>query len=406
MAGAIGALIVSAIAQYGGLFASARQIPNLTYNYSVHTNEAYFQKPYLDIGIPASSSAGQENSMEIIAYGCSNGTVQLSLNSSTVAFSPRQINSSFYSVQVWRGSFDPGNGTNAIYAKYTLECAGKRYNASENFSTSSYSLLSASGPLTYSAYISGRNESISYPLSNESVILLSTSSFCTMRTWTGYPYSMSLQCGSGSWGYMVNVQRCMSRGDPTITVCINPYPSGYSLKAPSPYGANYIFSANLSITGKYRLNSHLSNASDSSPVLLSGKQVGSARVVNVSAESALPSVEILEGTSIRYVNSTVAEQYQQAKNNLYSTLAFYNNTTLDIDPSIIDQVISSYENAEARLVASAANSSAYPCSVQPGYLYCRPQSPFYYTINANVSSAYITGNQTLSYAGSAILVNN
>ncbi len=76
-----------------------------------------------------------------------------------------------------------------------------------------------------------------------------------------------------------------------------------------------------------------------------------------------------------------------------------------MDASVVNQSIVAYDNAESRLVASAANSTSYPCTAAQGALYCRSQTPFYYTINASIRGGYI-GNQTLSYAGSAILVNN
>ena len=404
--GAIGVLMVSAIAQYSGLFAHAKQIPDLPYNYTLQSNETYFQRPYAEINIPASSSAGQKNEMEIMVYGCNNGTATISLDSNTTSFSPSKINSSFFSMQVWHGSFVPGNGTNNIYAKYTLACEGRSYAGSENLSTVSYAPGSPASPVSYSAYISGRNESIRYPMSNKSVYLLSISSFCSFRTWTGHPYTMAQQCGSSSWGYMLYSQRCQDYGDPTRTVCIVPYASGYNLQTPTAYGANYIYSANLSITGRYRLSTYLTSASSVSPVTYSGSNVGTASVINVSSQSSVPGIVVLSGSSTKYVNSTYAGQYQQARDNLEAMLSYYNNTILPIGESLIQQSENAYDNAESRLVTSATNSTKYLCSVQGSGLDCRSASPFYYTVVANISSSYVAGNQALSYAGSAILVNN
>ncbi len=320
IAGAIGALIVGTVAQYGTLFAHAKQIPLASYSYAVNANETYFQKPYVEIGIPASSYAGRENSMQIMVYGCRNGTADISLSSDTVAFSPSGINSSFSSMQVWDGSFNPSNGTNNISAEYEVGCEGRQYSGSEELSTSTYSPSTTPYPSAYSAYISGRNESIAYPLGNESVLLLGVSVQCTYRTWTGHPMSMQQQCGSGTWGYMIYSQLCMNHGDPTRTVCIAPYPSGDYLGVPSAYGANYTYSANLSITGQHNFFSSLSSSSSNSPILYSGKDVGVASVSNVSSQSAMPGIVVLSGRSSGYINSTIAEQYQQARDNLYSEL--------------------------------------------------------------------------------------
>ncbi len=405
MAGAIGALVVGTVAQYGTLFSHAKQIPSASFNYSINANETYFQKPYVEIGIPSSSYAGRENGMQIMVYGCRNGTADISLSSNTVAFSPSAINSSFSSMQVWDGSFNPSNGTNNINAKYDVGCEGRQYSGSEELSTSTYASATTSYPGAYSAYISGRNESIAYPLGNESVLLLGVSVQCTYRTWTGHPMSMQQQCGSGTWGYMVNSQHCMSHGDPTMTICIAPYPSGDYLGTPSEYDSNYTYSANLSITGQYNFFSSLSSSSSNSPVLYSGKDVGVAHVSNVSSQSAMPGIVVLSGRSSGYINSTIAAQYQQARDNLYSELGYYNGTLLAVDSSVVNQSIVAYENAESKLIASATNTTAYPCYANGGALHCKPQSPFYYTINANISGGYIS-NQTLSYSGSAILVNN
>ena len=228
-----------------------------------------------------------------------------------------------------------------------------------------------------------------------------------MRTWSGHPYTMAQQCGSSSWGYMVYSQRCQDYGDPTRTICIIPYPSGYQLQTPTAYGANYVYSANLSITGRYKLSTSLTSASNVSPVTFSGVNVGTASVINVSSQSSVPGIVVLSSvTSIKYVNSTYAEQYQQARNDLEAMLSYYNNTILPIDPSLIYQVEDAYDNAESRLVASATNSTVYHCSAYGNELECRSPSPLYYTVIANVSSKYVNGNQTLSYAGSAILVKN
>jgi hypothetical protein len=406
IAGAIGVLVLFAIVQYGSIVKQYKNATNVSLgNYSVPGNPVYYQRPFLEASIPAVSSPDYQNELAVAAYGCSNGTVSISLNSASIGFSANNITQRFYNVWTYEDGFTPSPGPNKVYLTYEILCDGSTYNGSESLST----VYSQAGTqLPYSAYLSERNESVNYGIQKQKVLSLSVSSHCTLENFFFTPYPIQFQCSStNAWQYRVSSSLCSSNGGPlTETVCIVPQESGYNISTTSQYQTGYDYSANLAITGVYTLNSRISSANRESAVYYDGEAVGNVTVENVSSEQINPGVVLVYGQKTGYVNYTYLSGYEQAENNLYDLLAYYNSSEISADlASEIQQELAAYDYSEARLIAAANSTAQIHCSMN-GSITCPARYPFYYIINATISPKYVYQNQTLSYEGSIIRVFN
>ena len=403
--GAIGLLILSAVLQYRSTLGTAKGIANISFeNYSIPSNQEYFSRPYIEIGIPQSSVADSQNYMKIEAYGCSNGTAHIELNSSSVEFDPSTINEAFYSVGVWQGSFYPYAGVDQISAKYSIYCGVTEYNGSVELSTVA-SGQNQQGSYQYSAYIYGRNEILDYGASEQKVITLVESQHCAYLTPMGTPFSTGAMCGSNAWGYNTETGRCIDLGT-VDTTCIFPEYSGYNISSVNPSAVRYSYSSNVSIIGPKTFSTSISSANRSSAVFYMANQIGTAYIKNVSYAGSAPSISMLTGNSSGYVNSTAVIQYEQEWSSVYGILSYYNGAMVTSDvQSEIDQAVAAYDNYERRMISSATAQNQSQCRLNNNTFACAPMSPFYYVINATVSPKYFTGNQTISYAGSVIRVS-
>ena len=407
IASAIGVLVLFAIMQYGGIVKQYKNAPGvLIDNYSAPENPVYYQKPFLEASIPAVSSPNYQNELAIAAYGCSNGTVSMSLNSTSVGFSVDSITQKFYNVWVYEDGFTPSVGLNNVHLTYEILCDGSLYNGSESLST----MYSQGGTQSLNcAYLSERNESISYGIQKQEVLSLTEFSHCTYEDFFYAPYPIQFQCGSANaWQYRVSSSLCSSNGGSlTETECIVPEETGYNISAINQYQTGYAYSANLTITGTYPLDSRISSADRENVVYYGGEAVGNATVENVSSEQTNPGIVLVYGQKTGYVNYTYMSGYDQARNNLYSLLAYYNSSEVSYDvASGIQQEVAAYNYSETQLISAANSVAQIECTVQNGSMTCPAKYPFYYMINATILPKYVYQNQTLSYEGSIIRVFN
>ena len=405
IAGAISVLILFAIMQYGTIINQYKGVPNVSLdNYSVPENPVYYQKPYLEASMPAVSSSGYQNELNLATYGCANGTISISLSSANITFSTYNLTERFYNVWTYQDGFAPSAGLNRARLTYKISCSGSVYNGSEEMSTV-YS--HAVGQLPYSAYLSGRNESIDYAAQKQEIMALGTSSHCTYENFFYSPYPIQDQCGTtDAWQYLVSTAACASNGGPgTETVCVNPEESGYNISTTSQYQTEYVYTVNLTIAGTYALNSRILSSSKKNPVYYDGQPAGNASVENVTSSQGNPNIVLISGLKTGYVNYTYVSEYDQAENNLDSLLAFYNSS--DVSSSVyseIQQVVSSYDNSETKLITESNNATQIKCTMESNSIMCPAEYPFYYVINATISPKYLSGNQVVSYEGSTIKV--
>ena len=126
-------LVLFSITQYGGI---VRQYKNVSgvhpANYSIPENPVYYQKPFLEASIPMVSSPDYQNELAVAVYGCSNGTVSIFLNSTSIDFSSNNITQRFYNVWVYEDGFTPSIGLNKAHLTYEILCDGSSYNGIRN----------------------------------------------------------------------------------------------------------------------------------------------------------------------------------------------------------------------------------------------------------------------------------
>ena len=404
--GAIGLLILAATTQYAKVLGQEKATPDLSYsNYSIPQNPAYFQRPYAIASIPAYSSPQGQNYLSIAAYGCSNGTIKIAINSTGMVFSSGSLSSSFYNAGLWEDGFIPSLGLDRASVAYSILCSAQHYNGTYELNTV---YLQPGNQTQYSASISGRDESIYYKLEGSTIQNLSSSSHCTYQSWTYYTYPILYQCGTNdAWEYMVSSGTCASNGGPfTETACIVPGPSAYNLSSISQ-AAHYSYSMNLTITAGATFSSRISSGNAIAPIIYMGQVVGNVSVENVSSQQSPPGGAVLSGAKTGYVNSTYLGEYENALSNLGSVLGYYNSSWVSSDiASEIQQTASSYDNYKNQMIAESGNTVQYGCEPVAGMLHCNATYPFYYIINARISPKYFTGNQTISYEGSVIRVHN
>lgn len=396
IAGAIGLLVVSSLSEYSRYVSPAKSLLNVSYANYTQNATITIQNPHAVISIPLNTTGDGEGLAQIAAYGCSNGTVAVNLNSSSVVFNEPKLSLSFYGAGEWQDGFYASPGIDQVSASYALRCDDSSYNWTGDL----YTVSSGQYSGQYSAYLSNRNESIIYPLENQSIMALTQSMHCTYRGFNDQPYGN--QCGT-SWTYMIWSADCYQRGSPTANVCVNPSDNGYSLLIPSPYTQAYSYSINLSVLYGSQMQAHLSSKMHDAPLLLGGKQVGNASIINVSSAQATPlTAAISYDGQIQYVNYTDLTTYDQALDNMVSTLDYYNNTEVTSDiQAEINQTIYAYQSAASTLISSISGSEQ-GCTVVNSSLVCAAQYPFYYLINVTAPGAYLHSNTVISYQGSAI----
>ena len=126
-------LVLFSITQYGGI---VRQYKNVSgvhpANYSRPENPVYYQKPFLEASIPMVSSPDYQNELAVAVYGCSNGTVSIFLNSTSIHSSLNNITQRFYNVWVYEDGFTPSIGLNKAHLTYEILCDGSSYNGIRN----------------------------------------------------------------------------------------------------------------------------------------------------------------------------------------------------------------------------------------------------------------------------------
>ena len=406
IASAIGLLVLSSVTQYGGMVKNYKAMSaRLPQNYSLAYNPTYYQKPYLYASMPPLSISGYSNRLAISAFGCSNGTIDVRIRSGSIDFFYYNMSQNFYNAIMYYDNFSPLSSPSTANLSYSIVCAGQYYNGSVELSTTYQpQILQAQ----YSAYLSSRNESITYLQYSQNISYLSQPAHCTYENFFYNPYPISAQCGSASaWQYRVFSSICSSNGGSlTETYCVVPEPSPYWLISASSQD-NYSYSANLTINAGYTLNSKISSKSPSSPISSGGAVVGNASVEGINYSGASPTGLIYYNGILVTPNSSYVSDYEQASQSLFSTLSFYNSST--VSPTIaseIGQEIYAYDYYSAKLLNASKESPSSRCVWSASAIKCPAASPFYYYITAKTSPSYVQSNQTLEYRGSIIKVYN
>lgn len=358
--------------------------------------------PQLSIYIPLNSTLLSGNIYELDVYGCSNGTLEAFPSSGTVDFSSNAISAGFRNLAVLTEEFEPTKqGTNNIQLDYNLTCSGSAFSSSRSFETYASSENQAAGQL--SAFILRRNESVIYGSTTGQILGLQQSNHCTITdVWTGSAYTIGGQCGTANaWEYSAFDGSCLQPyWSYSRTYCIVPVPTGYNISTLNQYNFTEAYDILLSVyTPEGMLVASLSDLNRTSDVTMGGAVVGNASVVGISYGGSDSGIEEVWNQSAEWVaNDTDYQEYLQDKNNLYSTLSFYNHTG---GSSAIGVAISAYNSSSASLIGSRTTEAPSCASSGSRYL-CAPEYPFSYTIDVNLSSELGLSNNTVYAQGSEI----
>lgn len=267
---------------------------------------------------------------------------------------------------------------------------------SQNYSSGSYFGGVQQG--SYSAAISGRNESVSYPLVTRSDITNFTGLVhCTNFGFYGGILNVQGQCGTyDAWDYIGSDSRCPR----STAYCVFAVDTGYSVSDVGS-GATYVYNFTLSLSSQSgTMRSRVSGGS-SSPLLIGNETVGYVRVVGVSGTDPAPSVALIgNGTSYLLLDQQAYSQYQQWQSEAYGEMRYYNSSSVSADvEASLQQYTASYIAASKALRSSG---SMAPCGVKSGNYTCGVSHPLSYLIQVALTGFPPAYNQTIYYLGSEI----
>lgn len=363
--------------------------------------------PELLIYIPINSTLLSNNVFQVDGYGCADGRANLSLHSSTVQFSQENISFGINNVTMISGQFEPTSpGLNKVQVDYSVSCGSVNKSSSQTLAT--YASTATQGGSQVFAYISRRNETIDYGISESPVLTLEESNLCTITdVWTGRVYTVPGQCGtSNAWDYQIYDPSCLQPyWSYSRTYCVYPVDTEYTVSSIDPY--NYTYSYNISArvyTPEGLLTSNLSDTDPSAAVFLDGSVVGNATVVGVSESSYTTETDSISDDSGSWAaNNSAYAEYVQDENNLYSTLGFYNSSGVSgPTQSSIQEAISAFNSSSSGLISSRSASGKDDCMVDNDSYLCPALAPFAYTIYINVSESLGIQNATMYYQDSEI----
>ncbi len=360
--------------------------------------------PKVSIYLPLNSTLFDSGRFLVDAYGCANGSLSLSPYSKTVVFSGGEINARIRNVTMLSGVYEPVvPGLGKVLFNYSVSCQGRNFSSSDAI----YTYSSAAGWTAGqdSAYISRKNEALSYTAFAQDALSLQESNHCTITdVWTGRPYTVTGQCGTGnSWDYMVFDGSCLAPyWAYSRTYCIVPQPTGYEIVSP---GGNLTAYYNISLDiyfGTGTLQSNLSGGPGLYAVYLGGAVVGNASVAEVDVGGQASVAQISNGSASWPVGSSTYEAYQQARNSLYATLSFYNSSGLSgSTQSAVQEAIAEFDKASKALPAYGTGGG---CSLHGDRYVCSASEPFSYVIDVSLAKGVGIANGTLYYDGSEIRI--
>jgi hypothetical protein len=407
---AIAAISLSAISIYGKDLAVQRTLigtisNNLQSDPPKVPQPSSADNPQIAVYVPVNSTTYASSSLQVTAYGCTYGTFNITLSSPSVFFAKNRSSAKMFGAAVLSMAFEPLiPGPNPIGVHYDISCGNATESGNESLSTYAADSPGAATGASYSAYISNRSEKVEYSMNSPaSVINLAEWNHCTYVNFWGAPLSTSSQCGAAAWDYMVFSEYCYytAQVSVTSTYCIAPVPTGYeTLAIGGATGQDYGFL--LSLSSPFGVMHATINGSGESRLMLDNETVGYVSVAGVSFSGQTQDATLIsDGDGYLIANPAALSQYLQAENNLYSTLAYYNSTSVDgSTQSSIEQAVSSFSSASESLRSS--ESGGAPCNVSGDTYVCDSSAPFSYVINVNMSRGVLAENQTLYYLGSEI----
>lgn len=376
---------------------------------TIEEQASFPQNPQINIFIPLNSTFLSYNPVQIEAYGCSEGNLSVNLQSKTAIFSQATISSIVDNATIISDSFEPTlAGLNTINASYVLACGSSNASSTEHFNT--YASTRSQSSSEMFASISSTNESVEYGIDNISqVVNLQESSHCTITNiYTGSIYTVPGQCGTpNAWDYMTYDGNCAvpPYWSYSMAYCTYPEPTGYVLSTIDGSNNTKIYNFSLKIsTSLGMLSSNLTSGKNKSAIYLNGIQVGNATVENVYLSQSSSSPYLLRNKTETFsLSQTSYTAYQEAENSAYSTLSFYNSSSISGDvASSIQEAISSTDSSSSAILNSKTPFSSGDCSIINNKYVCNENNLFSYLINVSLEQPLGISNSILYYQGSDI----
>ncbi len=400
----VSVLALSAVVMYRNLAGNGKSllhgISEMAVNTPNDTTPPQAERPGFSAYLPLNSLVGSDDLLQIGAFGCSNGSISYSLQSSTIAFSRQNASGMLDGIYTAALQFEPlSQGADTATMLYAIKCANDAVNGSLLLTTyaSAQADLPGNHSQQYYAAIYSRNESVYYGInSSEQIDNFSQFNHCTKTDWLGNPLPMTSQCGTGSaYAWTAFDGSCMSPWwSYQRTYCIVPYPTNYRIAAGGAAKLEYSFTLDIGTDlGALTANFNGTNTSD---VFLGSSDVGKARITGVYYAYGIQQAMLSNGSALLHANYTLYLSYEQTKSTTLSALSYYNNTGSGPE---MEQALYAYGKSVASLEGSVLQSAS-SCSARTSGYACEAAVPFQYTIN--VTAAAPLTNQTLSYEGSII----
>jgi len=403
----IGVLIAGVIAIYGSSISHQKMlIGNLLKNesqpYTAEATNTSADFGYI-IYMPLNSTIGSKSSMQVVFYGCSNGSASLSAVSNSIMLQTSTEKIQISNIGIANIAFEPiVSGVDTVQLKYTALCGGLHNGSITEATLASYPSFAFSA--TPAAYISNRSEKVAYHVGDTAELYgIKMWGHCTLYNFWYNPLPISVQCGTNNaWEYMMFSDYCYTTNQgPDSTTCIVPIGLGYNISTAEQYPSNYLYSIDLSLSvPNYTMSSALQSSISMSNITMNGMTVGNAHVAWISGSSIGGGMHIIQnGTSYAAANETYYETYIQAKENMYALLSYYNTTSISGSAqSMIQASIDAYINSVDKLISTRQGTGS--CSVVGSSLECTPTQPLEYGIDADLILPI--ANTTADYDGSII----
>ncbi|HVA82764.1 MAG TPA: hypothetical protein VNF06_01210 [Candidatus Aquilonibacter sp.] len=405
--GIVAGLAIGAVSFYNSTMPKSSNLINaLTSPNLVNQSTLSIQKtspPLFLFYAPSNSTTNMSDVLQIASIGCQSGSLSINFSSSGTSFSKNALQMGLNGTSFNSIYFTPlTNGYHAISILYNYSCDNQSASAQSTLFTFASQKSSMGNNSASYAVLSNRSEHIEYSLiSAGNISSIKEFSHCTYSGPFG-PAGIGGQCGTtNAWDYSVFSNYCYTQSTYyTLTYCLVPSQTPYSLSSPDPnnYSLNYSFNLDV-ITPTATLTSQIST--NSSELMSNQKIVGRVNVTSVNMASQPPNLVILTNiTSSSGIDSATYTAYIQAKNNLYSALSFYNRSEISPDlQSSIDSSLLAYSKASNALINGT--KQGLKCNLLDSGYNCLAASPLYYTLKLYLEGIGVQ-NQTLTYQGSTI----
>jgi len=403
--GAVSLLVLSVVSVYSNKMSQAKAIIDL--NLTMPRENASYAQNIFNISAyaPLYTNVGSQYSLDYVIV-CPEGYANISIYAPNILLSEDKINRGINNIFAGYVYFVPEqSGTEDLRLSYNALCNGAKYNGTILLPTyTTYLSFENSNGSVGSFSITKRNEFIKYNYSGvENVFAITTWSHCSL--WHGIPYSMGIvaQCGtSNAWDYFMFNDYCYTEDKGiSSTTCIYPSQTAYNLSMINSYGHMFLYNFAMEIDYQGLVMNAIFNNTVCTKVFQGNAEIGTACIVNISGIGPLNYASLISnGTKSGIANQTLYQSYSQARNNLYSTLDFFNGSSItSSEQSQINSAISYYSKVASDLEKYGFENESN-CNVGPDYVICKPIYPLAYVINATLNESIV--NTTLYFQGSVL----